>query len=189
MPQRKASATLDATLAAAQAAVTETAAEVTRLEAEIGPLAEAVAAARQLWGDHVPDGPSQAETEDAALIEWRETSAPWADDEYATARAEVFLAALELHKALITAQAGVFAANLGALMDLLRDQVRMLGTDQLLIPPQAPPAGAEEAPGAEEAAGAEQGDGTARTAAKVAGSPARNAAVDAGEAAGMAQRM
>ena len=97
----------------------ETAAEVTRLEAEIGPLAEAVAAARQLWGDHVPDGPSQAETEDVALIEWRETSAPWADDEFATARAEVFLAALELHKALITAQADVFAANLGALMDLI----------------------------------------------------------------------
>jgi hypothetical protein len=126
----EASATLDVTLAAAQGAVTEAAAEVTRLAAEIGPLAEAVAAARQLWGDHVPDGPSQAETEDAALIEWRETSAPWADDEYATARAEVFLTALELHKALITAQADVFAANLGALMDLLSDQVSMLGTDQ-----------------------------------------------------------
>ena len=44
-------------------------------------------------------------------------------------------------------------------MDLLSDQVGMLGTDQPLIPPQAPPAGAEEAPGSE------QGDGTAPTAA------------------------
>jgi hypothetical protein len=132
-------ATLDATLAAARAAVTETAAEVTRLEAEIGPLAEAVAAARRLWGDHVPDGPSQAETEDAALIEWRETSAPWADEDYATARAEVFLAALELHKALITAQADVFAANLGALMDLLghTHQVDKLSSDQAPVPPPA----------------------------------------------------
>ena len=147
-------ATLDATLAAAQAAVTETAAEVTRLEAEIGPLAEAVAAARQLWGDHVPDGPSQAETEDVALIEWRETSAPWADEDYATARAEVFLAALELHKALITAQADVFAANLGALMDLLStDRVDALSTARPLIPAQAEPAGAQDASGAKDADG------------------------------------
>jgi hypothetical protein len=145
-------AALDATLAAAQAAVTETAAEVTRLEAEIGPLAQAVAAARQLWGDHVPDGPSQAETEDLALIEWRETSAPWADEDYATARAEVFLAALELHKALITAQADVFAANLGALMDLLgTDRVEALSTTQPLIRAQAAPAGAEDASVAKDA--------------------------------------
>jgi hypothetical protein len=78
-----------------------------------------VAAARQRWGDSVPVGPSQAETEDPALIEWRETSAPWADEEYATARAEAFIAALELHKALIIAQADVFEANLAALMDLV----------------------------------------------------------------------
>ena len=162
------SAALDATLAAAQASVTETAAEVTRLEAEIGPLAEAVAAARQLWGDHVPDGPSQAETADAALIEWRETSAPWADDEYATARAEVFLAALELHKALITAQADVFLANLGALMGLLSDQAGMLGTDQALIPPQAAPAWAEDAAGAKGADRLWAADGKAPTGANEA---------------------
>jgi hypothetical protein len=110
---------LRAGLAAARKTVTRAAAEVTRLAAELGPLAEAVAIARQRWGDHVPDGPSQAETEDAALIERRETSAPWADEEYAAARVDVFLAALALHKALITARADVFAANLGALMDLL----------------------------------------------------------------------
>jgi hypothetical protein len=110
---------LRAGLAAARAAVDEATAEVARLAAELGPLAETVAEARQRWGDHVPDGPAQAETEDAALIEWRETCAPWADEEYAAARAEVFLAALELHKALIAARADVFAGNLGALMDLL----------------------------------------------------------------------
>jgi hypothetical protein len=111
--------TLRAGLAAARAAVDRATAEVARLAAELGPLAETVAEARQRWGDHVPDGPSQAETEDAALIEWRETSAPWADAEYASARAGVFLAALELHKALIAARADIFAANLGALMDQL----------------------------------------------------------------------
>jgi len=111
--------TLSARLAVAWTAVNDETAEVTRLTAEIGPLAEAVALARQRWGDHVPDGPAQAETEDAALIEWRETSAPWADEEYAASRAEVFLAALDLHKTLIAARADVFAGNLGALMDLL----------------------------------------------------------------------
>ena len=115
----KESQAMSASLAVAWTAVNDETAEVTRLTAEIGPLAEAVALARQRWGDHVPDGPAQAETEDAALIEWRETSAPWADEEYAASRAEVFLAALDLHKTLIAARADVFAGNLGALMDLL----------------------------------------------------------------------
>jgi hypothetical protein len=180
----EAAAALDDTLAAAQRAVTEATAEVTRLSADLGPLAEAVAAARQLWGDHVPDGPSQAETEDAALIEWRETSAPWADEEYATARAEVFLAALELHKALITAQADVLAANLGALMDLLStDQMDPLHTGQSLIPPQAPRAGAEEVAGTKHADGlwgaklitrtpAKDADGAAGDADRAAETPA-----------------
>lgn len=109
---------LRAELAVARAAVADATREVARIAAEMGPLAEAIGAARQRWGDHVPDGPSQAETEDAALIEWRETCAPWGDEEYATARTEAFLAALALHKALITARADVFEANLDALADL-----------------------------------------------------------------------
>jgi hypothetical protein len=110
---------LRADLADARVTRDRAAAEVTRLAAEMGPLAETVGRARQRWGDFVPDGPSQAETEDAALIERRETSAPWADRAYVLARAEVFLAALALHKALIAAQADVFEANLAALLDLL----------------------------------------------------------------------
>ena len=129
--------TLSASLAVAWTAVNDETAEVTRLTAEIGPLAEAVALARQRWGDHVPDGPAQAETEDAALIEWRETSAPWADEEYAASRAEVFLAALDLHKTLIAARADVFAGNLGALMDLLC-------AEPTSAPSQAEPEGSPE---------------------------------------------
>jgi len=113
-----ASALRDAATAARSAAEAATA-EVARLAAEMAPLAEAVTAARQRWGDHVPAGPSQAETEDPALIEWRETMAPWADEEYANARAQVFVAALELHKALIAARPEVFEANLAALMELI----------------------------------------------------------------------
>ncbi len=105
--------------AAARAADAAGIAEVSRLATEIEPLAATVAAARQRWGDHVPAGPSQAETEDPALIEWRETTAPWADEEYAQARAQVFIAALELHKALIAAQAEVIGANLAVLMEII----------------------------------------------------------------------
>jgi len=115
-------ATFRADLTAAEDAVAVAATEVIRLAPELGPTAEAVAAARARWGDHVPDGPAQAETEDPALIEWRETSEPWADEEFAAARAEVFLSALELHKALITARVDVVEANLAALMDLLRGE-------------------------------------------------------------------
>ena len=106
-------------VAEARAVVADRIAEESRLATEMEPLATMVALARERWGGCVPVGPSQAETEDPALIEWRETSAPWADDEYARARAEAFIAALELHKALIIAQADVFEANLAALMDLI----------------------------------------------------------------------
>jgi hypothetical protein len=132
---------LRAGVVAARTAAAKGAAEVARLTAEIEPLAERVAAARQEWGDHVPAGPSQAETEDPALIEWRETTAPWMDTEYAAARAQAFMAALELHKALIAAQAGVFEANLAALMEC--------------IAMEAAPASSLEGPESDEAAPAE----------------------------------
>jgi hypothetical protein len=115
----RAAETLRSDVAEARLAVDARAAALARLTAEMEPLATAAAAARLRWGDCVPVGPSQAETEDPALIEWRETSAPWADDEYSRARAEAFIAALELHKALIAAQADVFEANLAALMELI----------------------------------------------------------------------
>ena len=115
----RAAGALRAAVAAARSAADDRTGELSRLAGEMEPLAARVAAARQRWGDSVPVGPSQAETEDPVLIEWRETSAPWADEEYVTARAEAFIAALELHKALIIAQADVFAANLAALMDLI----------------------------------------------------------------------
>ena len=97
-------------------------AELTRLTAEIEPLAETVAAARLSWGDHVPvDGPA-----DPALAEGRET-APWADSEFASARVQAFIAALELHKALIAAQADVFEGNLAVLMELIAAETRPPG--------------------------------------------------------------
>jgi hypothetical protein len=115
---------LHASVLAARADAEEKSAEVAKLAAGMEPLAETIAEARQRWGDHVPVGPSQAETEDPALIEWRETSAPWADEEYVRARTEAFLAAIELHKALIVARADVFEANLAALMDNISGEIQ-----------------------------------------------------------------
>ena len=123
----RAAETLRNEVAVARSAVADRAEEVSRLTAEMGPLATVVAAARDQWGDCVPVGPSQAETEDPVLIEWRETSAPWADEEYVRARAEAFIAALELHKALIIAQADVFEANLAALMEILAAETEPAG--------------------------------------------------------------
>lgn len=68
------------------------------------------------WGGHVPVG---ARYEDP---EQRELSSPWADEAFAAARTELFLAALRLHKAFITAQALTIRRNLSALMDVLRGQ-------------------------------------------------------------------
>ena len=112
---------LRAELAGARQAAADATAAVTALTAEMARLQQPVAAARRRWGDQVPDGPSQAETDDAALIERREKSPAWADEEYTTARTELFLAALALHKALIAAEAETFERNLRALMDVLSD--------------------------------------------------------------------
>jgi hypothetical protein len=115
---------LRAGLAAAKRAAAEADEEVNTLTAQMAELQERVAQVRRRWGNHVPDGPSQDETEDPALIERREKSAAWADEEFTAARTELFLAALALHKALITAQANTVERNLGALMDMLSGEGR-----------------------------------------------------------------
>jgi hypothetical protein len=135
---REAEGLRDAT-GAARSAATAGIAEVARLAAEMAPLAEAVTAARQRWGEHVPAGPSQAETEDPALIEWRETMAPWADEEYACARAQAFVAALELHKALVAAHAELFESNLAVLMELISAEPGPVAADS--GPGGSPPTG------------------------------------------------
>jgi hypothetical protein len=139
--------TVRAGVAAARVTAAAGTAEVTRLTAEMEPLAEVVASARLRWGDHVPAGPS-ANAAGTALAEGPETAAPWADAEYATARGQAFIAALELHKALIAAQADVFESNLAALMEIIAADPRPPGSD-------SPPAG--DSPGGH-SPGADAGD-------------------------------
>ena len=110
---------LRADLAAARKEMAVARETANQLASSMDALAVPVAAARKLWGDHVPEGPSYAETEDAALIERRENSAPWSDAEFSAARARLFLAALALHKSLIRANAPVLEANLAAWADIV----------------------------------------------------------------------
>lgn len=115
---------LRADLGRARRAAAQAEDEVGGLTAEMASLQEPVAQVRRRWGNHVPDGPSQEETEDAALIERREKSAAWADEEFAAARTELFLAALALHKTLISAEASTVERNLAVLMEVLSGEER-----------------------------------------------------------------
>jgi hypothetical protein len=110
---------LRAELASARKMIADAHEAAGRLAASMDALQAPVAAARKRWGDHVPEGPSYAETEDTALIERRENSAPWSDPEFAAARAGLFLAALTLHRSMICANARVLEANLAAWADMV----------------------------------------------------------------------
>lgn len=55
--------------------------------------------------------------------EGKELSSPWSDSRWDSARAKVFLAALDLHKAFIVANAEIMRKNLHAAMDVLSGSV------------------------------------------------------------------
>jgi hypothetical protein len=114
---QRASAQVQAQFAAAVHARAEAAATLRRLTAECAAAQEAITRGRQRWSEHFPSGPEffgAPADGDAAAEARRELTAPWADPEFAAARAELFLAALALHKALITAQARRIRGNLNA---------------------------------------------------------------------------
>ena len=71
------------------------------------------------WGDRVPAGPGYPAIAETDGVDEREKSSPWADEEFTAARTELFLAALGLHKAFLTATAPTVRGNLNALMDIL----------------------------------------------------------------------
>jgi hypothetical protein len=71
-------------------------------------LTATVEAARRAWPGHMPDLDWDEDT--------RELSAPWADTQISQARAELFLAALELHKQFLRLAADKMRDNLHAAM-------------------------------------------------------------------------
>jgi hypothetical protein len=126
--QRRAAAA-GAAVAAAEADRGKAANRCGSLTAELARQEERVALAVEDWGDHVPAGPefsaaSQEASRDAGLEERRERTSPWADDAFAAARTELFLAALALHKAFIMAESVTIKNNLRALVDVLKGKGR-----------------------------------------------------------------
>ena len=85
------------------------------LQREIQRLADA----RRQWPGKVPGTEWHAEPDDRAAMERREMSAPWMDEEFAAARSRVFLAALDLHRAVLTAEPRLCWRNLRAVVDVV----------------------------------------------------------------------
>ncbi|MGW5099419.1 AAA domain-containing protein [Streptomyces sp. NPDC004100] len=81
-----------------------------------------VAAAKERWGDCVPGAEWQAPLDDREAMEERERSAPWMDAEFSEARSELFLAALDLHRALLATAPERMRRNLQAVMEVVNGQ-------------------------------------------------------------------
>jgi hypothetical protein len=131
----EASAMADATLRLAEAAHAKAAAQYADAVREADQAATVRAEHAQwlatlpdCWSGHIPVGDVREPSE----YEYREKSMPWADDAFTSARTELFLAALRLHKAFITAQAKTIRQNLAALTDVLRGQDGRPADDALL---------------------------------------------------------
>jgi hypothetical protein len=124
---RRAIGAVQERFAAAVRARAHSAAALRRLTAECAAAQAAIARGRRQWSEHFPEGPEfpAGQTDaDAAAAARRELAAPWADPEFTTARTELFLAALALHKALVTAQARRVRENLSVLVDFLGGKSR-----------------------------------------------------------------
>jgi hypothetical protein len=75
--------------------------------------------ARRRWPATVPGAEWLAAPEDRPAMVQREMSAPWMDDEFATARSRAFLAALDLHRAVLAAEPRLCWHNLRAVADVV----------------------------------------------------------------------
>jgi hypothetical protein len=116
---RESLATLDREITAARRAERKASDALGEADMVLRSAERAIKDARLRWGDRVPDGPEYGETERHELIEQRELSAPWADEEFSRARTRLFLAALALHKAFILNTGPAIFQNLNALMSIL----------------------------------------------------------------------
>lgn len=116
---RESLAMLDRESAAARRAERKASDALGQADVVVRSAERAISDARLRWGDRVPDGPEYEETERQDLIQQRELSAPWADEEFSRARTRLFLAALALHKAFILNAGPRIFQNLNAMKDIL----------------------------------------------------------------------
>ncbi|MER5782725.1 ATP-binding protein [Streptomyces mobaraensis] len=104
------------------AAAAEAGQRVSRRRREREEERRRLAAARERWGAAVPGEEWRAGPDDRLAMEARELSAPWMDPVFAEARAALFLAALDLHRALPAAAPDRMRRNLQAVMDVVKGQ-------------------------------------------------------------------
>jgi hypothetical protein len=116
---RESLAALDREIATARRAAQKASDARDQADAVVQNAERAIEDARRRWGDRVPDGPEYGETDRQELIEKRELSAPWADEEFSRARTRLFVAALTLHKTFILSAGPRIFRNLNAMMDIL----------------------------------------------------------------------
>lgn len=109
----------DAAVVAAQNALTRAKKDLGSAEQRAAGLARVSAA----WGGAVPGADWDASHSDRPAMERREQSTPWTDPEFVQARAELFLAALDLHKSLLVEAGGDVLRSLTAAMDVIGGNV------------------------------------------------------------------
>ncbi|MFI6849114.1 AAA domain-containing protein [Kitasatospora sp. NPDC050467] len=116
--QRSYAGRLDGLRRAEQAVTAaERAAATVRTTADIA--AHRVSEATRRWRAHVPAEDWAALPGDPQADRRRETSAPWMDEEFSAARTRVFLAALDLHRAFLAAEAKRLLTSLQAVMEVV----------------------------------------------------------------------
>ncbi|MEV1001832.1 AAA domain-containing protein [Nonomuraea sp. NPDC050202] len=76
--------------------------------------------ARERWKNAVPGDEWTASADDREAMRTRERSAPWMDPELAAARSRLFLAALDLHRAVLASEPALVRRSLDAVMDVVR---------------------------------------------------------------------
>lgn len=113
----------DRRLAEAKAMQTATEQQVEDRLQELEAEHREIDAARLLWGSAVPGGEWRARRGDHAAMEARELSAPWMDEKFAEARTRLFLAALDLHRAVLANAPGQARTSLSAAMDVVKGKV------------------------------------------------------------------
>jgi hypothetical protein len=88
-------------------------------EAAIRGEARRLDQARRQWPRTVPGAEWDAGPDDREAMEQRENSSPWMDEEFAAARSRVFLAALDLHRAVLASEPALMWQNLRAAVDVV----------------------------------------------------------------------
>ncbi|WP_405777629.1 AAA domain-containing protein [Streptomyces sp. NBC_00859] len=104
------------------AATSEAGQQVARRRREQEAEQRRLTAAKERWGGCVPGPEWRASLDDRQAMETREKSAPWMDAAFAEARSELFLTALDLHRALLATAPERMRKNLRAVMEVVKGQ-------------------------------------------------------------------